>query len=348
MGFKHRIKRGVREAYARFLFHSGLWHLVDACMSKRLTILAGHCVSGESNACLPGDMKIRPADLERILRVLGRRFELVSVGAGVRALDGGPARSMVALSMDDGYKDNRTLLLPLLKKLSCSATVYLESAPLDERTVNWTHKFFHALDRLGPARFVERFCALSSDAAAKASLEKQRSAYHLKRVLKYEAEPVERTRVVDALFCECGGDERALCDTLYMNWDDVRELDAAGVELGAHTVHHEILSRLDAQGCEREIMGSRQALERGLGHPVPSFAYPFGRRWDYHQPALAAAAAAGFASATNTHAGVNTPSTPRMELRRIMIDENARLHLIVAEACGGFELLRRVGLDLSE
>jgi hypothetical protein len=37
-----------------------------------------------------------------------------------------------------------------------------------------------------------------------------------------------------------------------------------------------------------------------------------------------------------------------MELRRIMIDEDARLHLIVAEACGGFELLRRAGLDLSE
>jgi hypothetical protein len=31
-----------------------------------------------------------------------------------------------------------------------------------------------------------------------------------------------------------------------------------------------------------------------------------------------------------------------------MIDEDASLPLIVAEACGGFELLRRFGLDLSE
>lgn len=351
--FKHRAKGFAREAYARLLFHSGLHRLVNRAMPARLTILAGHCVSGSSNAALPKDMKIRAEDLERILSFLKRHFELVTVGAGVRRLDCGPRRSMVALSMDDGYKDNHTLLLPLLERVGCSATVYLESAPLDERSVNWTHKFFHALDQLGPELFVERYCALSGDAQANARLAEHRNgsaraAYHLKRVLKYEVEPKERTRVVDQLFKECGGIERALCDTLYMNWEEARALDAAGVELGAHTVHHEILSRLDAAGCEREIAGSKAALERGLGHPVESFAYPFGRHWDYHEPAKACAAAAGFASATNTHAGINLPATGRMELCRIMIDEDARLHLIVAEACGGFELLRRAGLDLSE
>jgi peptidoglycan/xylan/chitin deacetylase (PgdA/CDA1 family) len=350
---KHRGKGLAREVYARALFHSGLHRLLNRAMPARLTILAGHCVSGRSNAALPKDMKIRAEDLERILSFLQRHFELVTVGAGVRSLDLGPRRSMVALSMDDGYKDNHTLLLPLLKRVGCSATVYLESAPLDERSLNWTHKFFHALKELGPERFVQRYCALSRDRAANAKLAEHqggsaRAAYHLKRILKYEVEPQERTRVVDELFHACGGVERELCDALYMNWEDARALDAAGIELGAHTVHHEILSRLDAAGCEREIAGSKAALERGLGHPLESFAYPFGRRWDYHAQAQASAAAAGFASATNTHAGVNLPATGRMELRRIMIDEDARLHLIVAEACGGFELLRRAGIDLSE
>ena len=32
----------------------------------------------------------------------------------------------------------------------------------------------------------------------------------------------------------------------------------------------------------------------------------------------------------------------------MMIDEDAQLHLLATEACGGFDLLRRFGLDLSE
>lgn len=112
---KHRLKRAAREAYARTLFYTGLHALLNRMMPARLTILAGHCVSGPSNSALPKDMKIRAEDLERILSFLERHFELVTVGAGVRALGTGPRRSMVALSMDDGYKDNHTLLLPLLE-----------------------------------------------------------------------------------------------------------------------------------------------------------------------------------------------------------------------------------------
>jgi peptidoglycan/xylan/chitin deacetylase (PgdA/CDA1 family) len=113
-------------------------------------------------------------------------------------------------------------------------------------------------------------------------------------------------------------------------------------------VRHEILARLDAPAAEREIADSKAALERGLGHPVRSFAYPFGRRWDYHAAAKEALQACGFASAACTHAGTNRSGTDRFELRRVMIDERTRLHLLVAEACGGFDLLRRCGLDLAE
>jgi hypothetical protein len=37
-----------------------------------------------------------------------------------------------------------------------------------------------------------------------------------------------------------------------------------------------------------------------------------------------------------------------MTLKRLMIDEDTQLHFLVTEACGGFDLLRRFGVDLSE
>lgn len=350
---KHRIKLWLREAYARLLFHAGLHALVDRIMPRRLLILAGHCVTAPSNARLPKDMKIAPEKLERILAWLARRYEVTTVGRALRRLREPGRRSLVALSMDDGYRDNRSHLVPLLARVGVPATVYLESAPLDERRVNWSHRFYWVLDRIGPEDFVRRYAASSSDAQADAALESlaargRATAYHVKRVLKYEAEPSDRNRAITALFRDLGGDEVALCDELYMTWEDARAVASAGVELGGHTRSHEILSRLGEAEALREVGDGREALRRSLGIESESFAYPFGRRWDYDAKSKEAARRSGFASAATTHAGTNDARTDPYELKRVMIDEDAQLHLLVAEACGGFDLLRKVGIDLSE
>jgi peptidoglycan/xylan/chitin deacetylase (PgdA/CDA1 family) len=347
------MKLWLRSAYARLLFHSGLHALVDRAMPRRFLILAGHCVSAPSNASLPKDMKIEGGKLERILSWFAARYEVTSVGAGLRRLREPGKKSLVALSMDDGYKDNRTHLLPLLARVGVPATVYLESAPLDLRRLNWSHCFFGVLDALGPAELVKRYAAASGDARAKAALEGllaqgRASSYPIKRVLKYEADPVDRNRVLRELFSGIAADETRACDELYMTWDDARALRDGGVELGGHTVNHEILSRLEPAAALAEVRDGRESMRRALGFESASFAYPFGRRWDYDARSKEAGREAGFASAATTHAGTNDARTDPYELKRVMIDEDAELHLLVAEACGGFDLLRRVGLDLSE
>jgi len=335
---KHRLKLLLRGTWARLLFHTGLGRIVDRIMPPRLTILAGHCVTAPSNARLPKDMKIEGAKLERMLAWLGRRYELTTVGEGVRRIRDGSRRSLLALSMDDGYLDNRTHLLPLLARLKAGATVYLESRPLDERRVNWSHKFFWILDRVGAEELAKRLSLRTGG----------RTAYQLKRELKYEADPAARNRAIDALFAELGGNDRELCDELYMTWNDVQALAEGGVELGGHTASHEILSRLDGETAAREVRTGREAIARRLGQQPQSFAYPFGRRWDYDPKSKDAVRAAGFASATTTHAGTNSRRSDPYELKRIMIDEDAELTLIAAEACGGFDLLRKIGIDLSD
>lgn len=356
MSAKHRLKLFLREAYARTLFHTGLHRVVDAWMPPRLTILAGHCVAPTANigkGFLPADMQISEDRLERILAWFKRRYPVTSVGEGWRALPKSK-RSIVALSMDDGYRDNRRLMLPILQRVDAGATVYLESRPLDERRVNWSHKYFWLLSRMEFRQLAERYTELSADpaaaAAVRAVLDQGRAdpRYHVKRVLKYDAAPADRDRVIDAIFAEAGGDERELCDALYMDWNEARELAAAGVELGGHTIEHVILSRCAPELAEHEIVAGAAALTRELGAAPRSFAYPWGRRWDFDAHSQDVVARAGFESAVTMHAGVNTPRTKPTELKRLAIDDNARLHVLAAEACGGFELLRKVGIDLSE
>lgn len=61
-----------------------------------------------------------------------------------------------------------------------------------------------------------------------------------------------------------------------MTADEVRELHACGVEIGAHTVSHPDMTTLDFERCRAEVADSRAELAELIGAPVDTFAYPFG------------------------------------------------------------------------
>ncbi len=103
-----------------------------------------------------------------------------------------------------------------------------------------------------------------------------------------------------------------------MTWAQLRALAAEGFDVGAHTRTHPILSRVAPEHLRVEIDGCREQMERELGLPVRHFAYPNGRREDYTAETVAAVAGAGYVAAVTTVAGGNTPSTPSLELRRIV------------------------------
>jgi peptidoglycan/xylan/chitin deacetylase (PgdA/CDA1 family) len=88
----------------------------------------------------------------------------------------------------------------------------------------------------------------------------------------------------------------------HMTWDEVRELDRAGMEIGCHTRTHPYLTRIkDDATLRREILGAKQRIEREIGKPVTSFAYPFGQ---YNERVVAMVKEAGFSSARSTWPGV--------------------------------------------
>jgi peptidoglycan/xylan/chitin deacetylase (PgdA/CDA1 family) len=100
----------------------------------------------------------------------------------------------------------------------------------------------------------------------------------------------------------------------------VRKLDQAGMDIGAHTRHHVDLLQLSGSALDSEVGGSRRDLEKVLGHPVYSFAYPFGR---FGPATLAAVRRAGFLMAFTTQAGTvestSSPLTmPRIHVGRAM------------------------------
>ena len=91
---------------------------------------------------------------------------------------------------------------------------------------------------------------------------------------------------------------------LMMRGEQVRELHDCGMEIGAHTVHHPILTTLALSEAEREIVVGKSTLESITQSPVRTLAYPNGRpNQDYDASHVKLARSLGFLGAVSTSPG---------------------------------------------
>ncbi len=105
----------------------------------------------------------------------------------------------------------------------------------------------------------------------------------------------------------------------YMSTEQVKALDAAGMEIASHTLDHKSLDKLGEADQRREMAESKAQLESLLGKPVVHFCYPSGR---YDQTSIALAKELGYRTATTTKPGVprgNAFNTNPYELTRIRV-----------------------------
>ncbi len=230
-------------------------------------------------AGVPWDRAMWSASAERFddqLRALARHAEVIGpadVEAAVRAASG----RRVLLTFDDGYRDNHELALPLLRAHGLSATFFLASAFLDDSRPAWWEEIAWMVrggDRARAGAGVER-----------AGAEQERSIAALTARYKTLSDG-EGERFLDRLAHEfgCGrwavgkGKGEGEGEGLWMTWDMARELRAAGMAIGGHTVAHPVLARLSRERQREEIAGCARRLREELGEAMRWFAYPVGSR----------------------------------------------------------------------
>jgi peptidoglycan/xylan/chitin deacetylase (PgdA/CDA1 family) len=301
---------------------------------------------------LPDHMKIGERKLERLLSLLKRSgYRTITVGEMVERFEAGERpQDAVVLSFDDGYRDNHEQLLPILERHGATATIFVQTGPMKGR-LNWLHHYFWVLHTEGPHKLGEHLARRVDRPHLQRDLTRLprdavRAEYRLKRLLKYEISAQDRDRILERIFQEIGGNDAELAHTVYLDPDACRALDAAGVELGAHTVNHLVLSSLDATRQRLEIEGSLRDLESWLGHGIRSFAYPYGRTWDYNDETVAILEELGFRSALTAMPGLNEPETDRMALRRLAVNQDTPLSEVLCEVDGVYDWLERRGLAL--
>jgi peptidoglycan/xylan/chitin deacetylase (PgdA/CDA1 family) len=113
-----------------------------------------------------------------------------------------------------------------------------------------------------------------------------------------------------------------------MTWDELHELQRAGMSFGSHGVRHLNLETLHGKSLFGELSKSRKTLENRLGVPVRTLSYPGGRE---NEEDLKAASEAGYVLGFRSSGGVVELGTHDfMELPRVHVPGRANAQELVA------------------
>src|SRR3989338_1998883 len=119
----------------------------------------------------------------------------------------------------------------------------------------------------------------------------------------------------------------------------IREMAEYGIEFGAHSLNHEKLTEIPLADARREIEQSKFEIEKRLGTPIISFAYPYGK---LNEELKGIVKGAGF------HFGIASDSGPRrfwndpFEVRRIQIFPGFSLFSFLKKSSGWYHHYKRI------
>jgi peptidoglycan/xylan/chitin deacetylase (PgdA/CDA1 family) len=284
--------------------------LSPAGKNARLSVLIFHRVRPALDPLFPGDTTAE--SFERHLSWVRERFNVLSLREAVERLRRAslPSRAL-SITFDDGYADNCTVALPILRRHGLPATVFVAAGYLDGGTM-WNDAVIEAIRGCPHSRL--DVPPLAVGPLQLESLEQRRAAVHrLIDAFKYRR-CSERADAVQRLIEASGS---APPRDLMLTTAQLRTLARAGIDIGAHTMTHPILARTEDDQARWEIEHGKAQLEAILEQPVTLFAYPNGKpNRDYAPRHVEMVARAGFAAAVTTAWGAARTGSDVLQLPR--------------------------------
>ena len=284
--------------------------LVASIGKRKLSILIYHRVHKDRNPISPG--RIDSEIFNWQMALVSKAFNVIPLIDAIKLLKGNrlPPGSL-CITFDDGYADNATVALPILKQYGLTATFFVATGYLDGGLM-WNDTVIETIRSLpnGPLD-------LSAIGLGKHTLEslgdRQRCTRSIINAIKYLPQK-ERQQKTSLLSVNAQG---LLPEDLMMTSHQVKSLSDAGMEIGGHTVTHPILTTLEYKDAVREISEGKQQLEKITGKPVRLFAYPNGKPdQDYSSEHVNIVRELGYSGAVSTRGGVSNCKTDIYQLRR--------------------------------
>ncbi len=331
MGRGSRWKLWCKEFAARTFVAAGFSRVNTAAQRVRLggrrtLIISYHRVvadfAAEVERAIPG-LLVSVESMRRQLEELGRRHDVVPLATALhemRSRSTGP--DLAVVTFDDGYADVLREGLPVLQRLRMPATVFLVAGVVGSRRLLPHDRLFTALSAF--ARRGLRAAGLPASIGREWLDALIASGCSLPEVIDglIAGLPDGGITALAADLERAVGNPPLPPGSGLLDWNMVRELVAAGIAIGAHTVHHRVLTHLPLQDVRAELREARVRIAEHAKVDSVDFAYPNG--W-YSETVVREVVAAGYRSALTTEARHNGPGEDPYRLGRYTLWEGSTL-----------------------
>ncbi len=319
-----RLKHLARYLFCVVCYHTGVVELSRSWRAKarqpRVLILAYHSFSEQYDYL---SMATPPSLFVQQVAYLRQHFEVRTLGELVSSASSrrtsGRFVDTVVLTVDDGYADNYEPLMYAARELQAPASLYVATNFIDQQrptTVMALMMAIHGADvqQLDMTELGLGVLPLRSHAERNAAIQQ------IDAMLKFLA-PDRQRYFVDHVAAQCGADLAASAKKAMLTWDQLRAMSAAGIEIGAHTRSHPVLSRLHPDAVRAEIQGSMRRIREQTGRSDVTFAYPYGGVEDVSPEVIEVCRHSGVAAAALLQTG-RFDITQRFALSRTMVDND--------------------------
>jgi len=270
-------------------------------------------------------MYVTTTTFEKHLQYLAEHFETISLQ---EVREKSVKKNSCIITFDDGWADNYTNALPLLRKYNIPATIFLTTNLVGSNSWPWPDRISYYVykgDRDLLISLINMIPLSSSHTRLPRPLlfltRSSRSiiAERVINTLKSfdENSLLKTMEIIDKMF-------NLLKEQLYtlrpwLSWEEVCEMEEAGLTFGAHTHNHKILSSISHENAHEEICKSREVLYSKLKRPLDIFCYPNG---NYNDEIISIVRDCGFIEAVTTNPGYIECDVDPFLLPRILLHDD--------------------------
>lgn len=263
----------------------------------------------QNRSGLNGFLSCEPGFLDDLFSKLkGEGWRFVSLDEVADRLRAGHVdERFAAVTLDDGYRDNAEQGAPVFRAHTVPYTVFVCPGFIDGDAFLWWEIAARVIETTETVNVATGGGTMTLDCATPAR--KQVAYDRLMDYLTSEVDEDTQRHLMSALAQAHGIDAQAHCAAEIMDWDALRTLDADPLcTIGAHTIGHFSLKRLDRDRARAEIEGSAHRIAEMLGTVPRHFAYPYGNASAVGAREVDLAREAGFATAVTTRHGLLQPA----------------------------------------
>ncbi len=278
---------GKRKIISSILDSFGLMYLFGVLKRKqknKLTIITYHRIinPGDAGTYNREVVSASPLEFEKQMEFINKNFTAIDFFDLRDILDKKKEvpSNPVIITFDDGYRDNYEHAFPVLKKFNLKAVIFLATGFIGTDKMFWWDEISSILQQSGPGQL-----SLPSFEGEKINIpeQPQRGDFIEGFLKKIKQMPNNRKELVLKELRESSVIDKESQKSVMMSWDMAREMRENGIELGAHTVNHPVLSKLEPSLVKEEIKSSLEEIEQKTGVKPISFCYPVGKRESFNK-----------------------------------------------------------------